>query len=63
MRGDFVIQVRPEVDLERGILPGRVEHMDSGHSTRFRTVQELLSFILQHVAAPDAPDADESESR
>jgi hypothetical protein len=54
MRGDFVIQVRPEIDLEKGTLSGRVEHMDSGQSTRFRTIQELVSFILQHVQGQDA---------
>lgn len=59
MQGDFVIQVRPEVDLDRGILPGRVEHMDSGQSARFRTVEELLAFILQHVQAQD-PNLSES---
>ncbi|HUA18572.1 MAG TPA: hypothetical protein VMB25_07495 [Bryobacteraceae bacterium] len=54
MQGDFVIQVRPETDLDRGILRGRVEHMDSGQSVRFQTVEELVSFIAQHLQASDA---------
>jgi hypothetical protein len=54
MRGDFVIQIRPEIELDRGILPGRVEHMDSGQSVRFRTVHELLAFIQKHVQSQDA---------
>jgi hypothetical protein len=59
MQGDFVIQVRPDVDLERGVFQGRVEHMDSGQSARFRTVEELVAFVLQHVQAQriQSPDA------
>jgi hypothetical protein len=51
MQGDFVIQVRPDADLDRGIFQGRVEHMDSGQSARFRTVDELVAFIIQHAQA------------
>jgi len=51
MQGDFVIQVRPDVDLDRGIFQGRVEHMDSSQSARFRSVEELVAFIIQHVQA------------
>jgi len=61
MQGDFVIQVRPEVDLDRGTLLGRVEHMDSGQSARFRTFEELLAFILQHVRAQNANPAESLE--
>jgi len=53
MRGDFVIQLRPEVDLERGIVSGRVEHIDSGQSTRFRNIQELLAFLAQRMGPQD----------
>jgi hypothetical protein len=49
MQGDFVIQVRPDVDLDRGIFHGRIEHMDSGQSARFRTVEELVAFVIQHA--------------
>jgi len=59
MQGDFVIQVRPETDLDRGVLRGRIEHMDSGQSTRFQTVEELIAFIKQHLQAP-APEPSES---
>jgi hypothetical protein len=51
MLGDFVIQVRPDVDPDRGVFQGRVEHMDSGQSARFRTVDELIAFITQQVQA------------
>jgi hypothetical protein len=49
MVGDFVIQVRPDVDPEHGVFQGRVEHMDSGRSARFRTVDELIVFITQRL--------------
>jgi hypothetical protein len=51
MLGDFVIQVRPDIDLDRGVFSGRVEHMDSGQSARFRTVDELAAFVFQCVQA------------
>jgi hypothetical protein len=60
MQGDFVIQVRPDTALDQGILRGRVEHVDSGQSARFQTVEELVTFIAQHL---QAPDAEPSESR
>ncbi len=56
MHGDFVIQVRETIDLERGQFEGRVEHIDSGRSKHFRTVEDLLSFVVQHAKqAPAAP--------
>lgn len=58
MQGDFVVQVRPDVDLDRGIFEGRVEHMDSGQSTRFRTSDELIAFILQRMQARSVQTTD-----
>jgi hypothetical protein len=54
MQGDFVIQVRPDVDLDCGVFSGRVEHVDSGQSARFRSVEELLVFVQRHARKPDS---------
>jgi len=47
MRGDFVIQLRSGGDLNRETLQGRIEHVDSGRSARFQSVEELVSFVLR----------------
>jgi hypothetical protein len=44
-RGAFVIQFRPESDIEAGRVEGRVEHIASYKMTRFHSVDELLDFI------------------
>jgi hypothetical protein len=41
----FVIQFRPETDVDAGRLEGRVEHIASYDSTRFFSLEELLCFI------------------
>ena len=41
----FVIQFRPETDIEAGRVEGRVEHVASTNATRFHSLDELLSFI------------------
>jgi hypothetical protein len=44
-RGAFVIQFRPESDIEAGRFEGRIEHMASSKATRFHSLDELLGFI------------------
>ena len=41
----FVIQFRPETDIEAGRFEGRVEHIASTKATRFHSLDELLGFI------------------
>ena len=41
----FVIQFRPETDVEAGRFEGRVEHIASTKATRFHSLDELLGFI------------------
>ena len=41
----FVIQFRPETDIEAGRFEGRVEHIASSKATRFHSLDELLGFI------------------
>jgi len=41
----FVIQFRPEADIEAGRFEGRVEHVASFKAAQFHSLDELLSFI------------------
>jgi len=41
----FVIQFRPETDIEAGRFEGRVEHIASSKATRFHSLEELVGFI------------------
>jgi hypothetical protein len=44
-KGAFVIQFRPETDVEAGRFEGKVEHVASCKATRFHSLDELLAFI------------------
>jgi len=46
----FVIQLGTDSDLTTRRLRGRVEHVTSGHSDRFGSLDELIAFIAEHVA-------------
>lgn len=54
MQGDFVIQVRPDVDLDRGLFHGRIEHVDSGQAARFQTLDEMAAFVVRHARSKTA---------
>ena len=41
----FVIQFRPETDIEAGRFEGKAEHVASFKATRFHSLDELLDFI------------------
>ena len=43
----FVVQFRVETDLAQGRCTGRVEHVVSGQSTHFDSLEELLAFIAR----------------
>ena len=53
----FVVQLPRQPRPERGAFAGRVEHVDSGCSIHFETVDEFLAFIASCVESK--PDADE----
>ena len=40
----FVIQFRPETDIEAGRFEGKAEHVASFKATRFHSLDELLDF-------------------
>ena len=49
----FVVQVHATAAVAHGQLAGRVEHVLSGQTTRFHTVDELLAFIARVLTALD----------
>ena len=54
----FVVQFRPETDIEAGRFEGRVEHVASTKATRFHSLDELLSFmasVLIEVGKTEQP--------
>ena len=46
----FVIQFRPETDVEAGRFEGKVEHIASYEAKRFSSLEELLSFIVRMLS-------------
>ena len=46
----FVIQLRADANLARGIVRGRVEHVLSGTAAHFRSVEELLGCMREIFA-------------
>jgi len=46
----FVVQFRPETDIEAGRFEGRVEHVASSKATRFHSLDGLLNFIASVLA-------------
>jgi hypothetical protein len=47
----FVLQFRVGVDIEQGYCEGRVEHIVSGRTTHFQSIEELLAFIVRVLNA------------
>lgn len=43
----FVIQFRPETDIEAGRFAGKIEHVASHNETRFCSLDQLISFIAR----------------
>jgi len=45
----FVVHLASTASAERDCVCGRIEHIDSGRSTRFASVGELLAFMHRIV--------------
>jgi hypothetical protein len=43
----FVIQFRPETDVDAGRFEGKVEHLSSVEEMRFHSLDELIAFIVR----------------
>jgi hypothetical protein len=51
----FVIHFRLSTDIAQGQIEGRVEHVVSGQSTHFDSLEELLAFVARMLASVRAP--------
>jgi hypothetical protein len=51
----FVVHFRTNTDMARGRIAGRVEHVVSGQSTHFDSLEELLAFVARVLASVRAP--------
>ena len=43
----FVVQLRPEANVERGHFIGRIEHVMSGQAVNFDSLEGLLVFMAR----------------
>ncbi len=51
----FVVHFRTNTDICHGQIAGRVEHVVSGQSTHFDSLEELLGFMARVLATMRAP--------
>ena len=53
----FVVHFRVNSDVAQGRIAGRVEHVVSGQTTHFASLEELLAFIAQVLTqGPGQPE-------
>ena len=55
----FVVQFRPETNIDAGRFEGRVEHVATNRAIRFHSLDELLGFIasvLTEVCNSEQPE-------
>jgi hypothetical protein len=45
----FVVQIHTDAHIEHGQWKGRVEHLVSGESEHFESLEELTAFLVQIV--------------
>jgi hypothetical protein len=67
MRRAFVIQLGPETKPEQRHLDGWVEDVDTGRDARFRSTEELLTFLsdcfdLAQRSEPEPPEDEGASS-
>lgn len=51
----FVVHLRTDTHIAHGRITGRIEHVVSGQSMHFDSLEELLAFIDQVLANVRAP--------
>lgn len=53
----FVVQLHADAKLEQGDITGRVEHIVSGRSTHFGSLEELTTFMGSVLTAQQQAEA------
>jgi len=58
MRYAFVLRIAPDSDFDNGKVKGRVEEVDTGRESKFRSVSELMAFLAKCMkdGAPNTAD-------
>jgi hypothetical protein len=51
----FVVHFRLSTNITQGRIAGRVEHVVSGQSTQFDSLEELLAFMARVLVSVRAP--------
>jgi len=46
----FVVQLRADADVARGVVSGRVEHVSSGVAALFESIEQLVECMRDAVA-------------
>ena len=58
----FVVHFRTDADVVQGQIAGRIEHVLSGQSAHFASMEGLLAFVAQIVSSTrNAPSCQERE--
>ena len=55
----FVIQFRGANEPDAGTLPGRIEHVASGRTELFQTVEQLPQILLKMLKTVASEDEDQ----
>lgn len=54
----FVIQLRSDSDLPRGEMHGRVEHVMSGDSEPFASLEGLVAFMARYASTREPSESE-----
>ena len=52
--GGFVLQLEAQADIASGHISGRVEHIVSGNTAKFYSLEDLLSFVERNLNRDEA---------
>ena len=59
VRRAFVVQFNAQTQVELGRFTGRVEHVVTGHSRRFQSLDELVADLVQMLTTLGATPPEE----
>jgi hypothetical protein len=54
----FVVQLRADADMSRGVVQGRIEHIVSGAAALFDSAEQLIDWMRDAVARSTKSPAD-----
>ena len=51
--GAFVVQLHSDAEIELERISGRIEHLKSGDSAPFASLEAMLAFMAKHTGGDD----------